>query len=105
VLAELHARQRRTRAQDLRGGARGTTMDYVEAKGLKGESEPPAKVIGRRLPPPRGIEHAAPFLQLVIDLRGSRPFIPRGVHRFASFEESQEWSMRMMARSRRGHQP
>jgi hypothetical protein len=31
-------------------------------------------------------------------LRGQKPFIPRGVHRFRSFEESEEWSMRMMAR-------
>lgn len=60
------------------------------------------KTIGRRAPTRGGLLAAAPFLDLVIRLRGNKPFIPRGVHRFASFEESHAWSMKMMARPKRG---
>ncbi len=56
------------------------------------------KVLGRRRPSRGGLEAAAPLLDLVIRLRGSRPFIPKGVHRFKTFEESEAWSIRMMAR-------
>lgn len=57
----------------------------------------PLKVVGRRKPA-SGPAAAAGFLRLVGDLRAGQPFIPRGVHRFRSFEEAQEWSMKMMAR-------
>lgn len=63
--------------------------------------EPSVKVLGRRTRSRGGILAAAPFLDLVIYLRRNRPFIPRGVHRFQSFEESAAWSIRMMARSRK----
>jgi len=55
------------------------------------------KVVGRRKPAsgPAAVEG---FLRLVRDLRAGQPFIPRGVYRFRSFEEAQEWSMKMMAR-------
>ena len=56
------------------------------------------KVLGHRRSPRSGIVAAAPFLDLVIRLRGRKPFIPKGVHRFRSFEESEAWSIRMMAR-------
>lgn len=56
------------------------------------------KVLGRRRPSRGGLEAAAPLLDLVIRLRGSKPFIPKGVHRFKTFEESEAWSIRMMAR-------
>jgi hypothetical protein len=56
------------------------------------------KILGRRRPSRGGLEAAAPLLDLVIRLRGSRPFIPKGVHRFKTFEESEAWSIRMMAR-------
>jgi hypothetical protein len=55
------------------------------------------KTVGRRKPA-TGPEAAAGLLRLVIELRAGRPFLPRGVHRFKSFEEAQEWSMKMMAR-------
>ncbi len=62
------------------------------------DAEPGVKVVGRRQLVGSGLGAAAPFLELVIRLRGNKPFIPRGVHRFRSFEESDEWSTRMMAR-------
>ena len=58
------------------------------------------KVVGGRASPRSGFPQAAKFLEMVIALRGDKPFIPRGVHRFSTFEESQAWSIRMMARHR-----
>ena len=63
------------------------------------------KVVGSRRSR-GGLVKAAPFLRLIISLRGGKPFIPKGVHRFSSFEESQLWSIKMMARERnRDRQP
>ena len=56
------------------------------------------KVVGRLGTPHGGVAEAAPFFDLVIQLRGNKPFLPRGVHRFSSFKESHEWSLKMMAR-------
>ena len=58
------------------------------------------KVVGKRRPGRGGIEAAAGFLELVIALRGNKPFIPKGVHRFKTFEESEIWTRKMMARRR-----
>jgi hypothetical protein len=55
------------------------------------------KVVGRRRPG-RGLVATAPLLRLAVDLRGDKPFLPRGVHRFRSFEESEEWTLRMLTR-------
>jgi hypothetical protein len=57
------------------------------------------KVVGSRRSR-GGLLNAAPFLKMIISLRGKKPFIPKGVHRFSSFEESQAWSIKMMARQR-----
>jgi hypothetical protein len=45
-----------------------------------------------------GVEAANGFLKLVIELRGKRPFVPRGVYRFKSNEESDAWFRRMVSR-------
>jgi hypothetical protein len=55
------------------------------------------KVVGSRRSR-GGLLQAAPFLELIIALRGKKPFIPKGLHRFTSFKESQQWSIKMMAR-------
>jgi len=60
--------------------------------------ELPMKIVGRKGRPKGGLEAAADFLQLVIALRGSKPFIPKGVHRFKTHEEAHRWSIKMMAR-------
>jgi len=56
------------------------------------------KIVGKRKKGNANLVTAAPFLELARSLRGSKPFIPKGVYRFSSFEESQQWSIRMMAR-------
>ena len=58
------------------------------------------KVVGRCVSQVDGVQSAEAFLDMVIALRGDKPFIPKGVHRFSGFEESQAWSMRMMGRRR-----
>jgi hypothetical protein len=55
------------------------------------------KVLGSRRSR-SGLQQAGPFLELIVSLRGKKPFIPKGVHRFSSFEESQQWSIKMMTR-------
>jgi hypothetical protein len=37
---------------------------------------------------------------MVLILRGDKPFIPKGVFRFSSFQESESWSLKMMTRNR-----
>jgi len=80
-------------------------MDAMDDQCQRSADEHTTKVIGRRRVPQPGLARAAPLLELVVGLRGKRPFIPRGVHRFSSFEESQEWSLKMMARSSRDPRP
>lgn len=53
-----------------------------------------ATVVHKRV----GLAVADNLLRLVVRLRGNRPFIPRGVCRFRSFEEADRWSLAMMAR-------
>jgi len=56
------------------------------------------KVVGRQGRPKGSLIAAAGFLELVVALRGRKPFIPKGVHRFKSFEEANAWNLRMMTR-------
>jgi hypothetical protein len=56
------------------------------------------KVLGRRQMPKGGLSAAGNLLQTMHDLRGSRPFVPRGVYRFRTHEEAREWLMKMLTR-------
>lgn len=56
------------------------------------------QTVGRRRGERVDLHSADGFLRLVLRLRGSKPFFPKGVYRFKSFEESFRWSMKMMAR-------
>lgn len=56
------------------------------------------KVVGRRKSPKRDLVYAQNLLDLVVELRKGKPLIPKGVHRFKTFEESQQWTLKMMAR-------
>jgi len=56
------------------------------------------KIIGRRQPPKGGLLAANGFLKLVLALRAGKPFIPRGVYRFRSHEEKDQWTLKMLTR-------
>jgi hypothetical protein len=64
------------------------------------EVELPMKVVGHRRWT-RGLAATAPLLRLVLQLRGKKPFLPKGVHRFRTFEESEEWTLKMLTRPRK----
>lgn len=72
----------------------GPEPSYIRAVDAQG----PMRIVGRRRPSSGGLEAANGFLHLVIALRGNRPFIPRGVHRFGSYEEKDAWTLRMLTR-------
>lgn len=57
----------------------------------------PTKVVGHRIWR-GGLEATAPLLDLSARLRGDKPFVPKGVHRFTSFEDSDAWLLRMLTR-------
>ena len=63
------------------------------------------KVIGRRRPGTGGLEAANGFLKLVISLRDGKPFIPRGVYRFNSHQEKDEWTLKMLTRPNHAPRP
>ena len=46
-----------------------------------------------------GVEANDDFFRLVSSLRGNKPFVPRGVYRFKTFKESDDWMIKMMART------
>ena len=64
-------------------------------KGKKGYM----KVLGRRSPG-QGLQYADGLLKLVLELRGDKPFIPKGVYRFHSHEEKDAWTLKMLTRHR-----
>jgi hypothetical protein len=45
-----------------------------------------------------GLESTDALLRLVVELRRGKPFIPRGVHRFSSHEEKDQWILKMLSR-------
>lgn len=64
----------------------------------------PMKAVGRQ-PTKGGLEAASGFLEMIVALRGNKPFLPKGVYRFTSFEEADQWSLEMMTRQTpRDHQ-
>jgi hypothetical protein len=62
------------------------------------QAELPMKVVGRKGKPKVNLETANEFLHLLKTLRGNRPFIPKGVWKFKTFEEADEWTLRMITR-------
>ena len=65
---------------------------------VQSSHELPMKVIGRKGKPTVNLEIANDFLKLMRTLRGVRPFIPKGVWRFKTFEEADAWTLRMITR-------
>lgn len=62
---------------------------------MKGEM----KIVGKRKEPVRDLRYARNLLDLVVELRKGKSLIPKGVHRFKTFEESQQWTLEMMTRN------
>ncbi len=58
----------------------------------------PMKVVGRRKEPVATLAKMDPFFRLCRVLAKGRPFIPKGVHRFKTFEEADAWQMKMITR-------
>ena len=58
------------------------------------------KTVGKRKAA-KGLEAAREFLRTVLRLRRDQPFMPKGVYRFKTFEEAQEWALKMMTRKRK----
>lgn len=56
------------------------------------------KTVGRRKQSSGGLIATDNLLKLVIALRGNKPFYPRGVYKFKSFEEKEAWALKMKAR-------
>ena len=65
---------------------------------MQSNRELPTKVVGRKGKPKVNLETANGFLKLMRTLRGKRPFIPKGVWRFKTFEEADAWTLRMITR-------
>ena len=73
-------------------------------RSAQGGDAPAMKTVGRR----RwrgGLVAAAGLLELALQLRGNKPFLPKGVYRFRSFKESDEWYMTMLTRPRKHARP
>lgn len=58
------------------------------------------KTVGRRRLQ-GGLVTAAGLLEIAARLRGAKPFVPKGVHRFTTFEESDEWFLTMLTKPRK----
>jgi hypothetical protein len=56
------------------------------------------KVVGRLGRPRVNAVSIDRLQRLANALRRGRPFIPKGVHRFKTFEEADAWTLRMMTR-------
>lgn len=56
------------------------------------------KIVGRRKPVQGGILAAEGFFRLTAELRAGKPFIPKGVYRFKTHEELDEWTLKMLTR-------
>lgn len=63
------------------------------------------KILGRRKPYSGGLEGTQGFFELMIKLRGDQPFLPKGVHRFKTYDEEREWTLKMLTRPRADRLP
>jgi hypothetical protein len=62
------------------------------------------KVVGRRAGKTAPtLENANTLLKTMQQLRGGKGICPRGVYRFKTFEEADEWMMKMLTQSTRAN--
>ena len=63
------------------------------------------KKVGKREAPSKvGLEEMDRLLRLAHDLYGNRGIHPRGVFKFKSFKEEEEWTLKVLAKSTRESQ-
>lgn len=61
------------------------------------------KVVGKIAKPRKGFsEELNGFFQLIVEFRKDRTFMPKGIFRFKTFEEADDWQSRMMTRKSQG---
>ncbi len=56
------------------------------------------KVVGRKGRVQSGLLRANAMQRLASELRKGKPFMPKGVFRFTSFEEADAWKLKMLTR-------
>lgn len=56
------------------------------------------KVVGRKGRVRAGLLRADAMQRLAGELRKGKPFMPKGVFRFSSFEEADAWKLKMLTR-------
>lgn len=66
------------------------------------EANSSMKVLGKRRPYSGGLDRMQGFFEMAVKLRSDQPFIPRGVYRFKSHEELDEWTLKMLTRPKAG---
>ena len=57
------------------------------------------KIVGRRKMPDRSPSEANVLLHTVLKLRGKRGICRRGVYKFKSYEEANEWMLQQLVES------
>lgn len=62
------------------------------------DERPEMKVVGRKGRVQSGLVHADAMQRLTLELRRGKPFMPKGVFRFKTFEEADAWKLRMLTR-------
>ena len=65
---------------------------------MQTNGELPMKVVGRKGKAKADVLAIDGMQRLANNLRADKPFIPKGVWRFKTFEEADAWSLRMMTR-------
>ena len=56
------------------------------------------KVVGRKARPRVDVTTIDALQRMANELRNGRPFIPKGIWRFKSYEEADAWKLRMLTR-------
>lgn len=74
---------------------------YMSSPNTVDDSEAPRKIVGRRRPP-NLLDPASDTQAAARAWRQAfpTPFVPKGVYRFSSHEEAQEWLTQMLTRRR-----
>jgi hypothetical protein len=63
------------------------------------DEQPIGLTVGRRKSYSGGLAGMRGFFELIIKLRGDRPFLPRGVYKFKTHKELDRWTLEMLTRA------